>query len=136
MNPPGIEKYLGGYDYYCEKRGRDPSLQAIAKPARSGPVRVSARKADRRERAQKVQALSKRRTPLEKAMREAEKTVDMLTAERDKLVAELEAGGKALDYSSINRRLDEIQSGLESATRAWEEAGLELEKFKAAGGGH
>jgi len=130
MRPPCIERYCGGYDYYCEKTAPVPAVtqkDAVTKQSTG----TTDRKAERRERAMQVQDFSRRRRLLEKQANEAEKTADRLTAEQAILITTLREGGKDIDYATTSKRLKEIQKEMDDATRTWDHATNALELLHA-----
>ena len=126
MCPPGIHRYYGGYDYYCEKTAAEQE-SGPTQPAAS-PV-PSERKARRRERAQEVQKRSRRRRHLKTHIAKTEERIEQLEDERSQLTAEIENGGSNIDYATVNRRLAEIQRDLDQVTRLWEQSATELERI-------
>ena len=131
MRPPGIERFAGGYDYYCEKISRDAAGQLPRKPTNATKSGGSDRKAERRERAQKLQEFSRRKRKLEKVAADAEKSADALTREQEELMAKLRSRGPDTDYETINKRLAEIQREMDVATRTWDEATTDLQRIQA-----
>ena len=132
MAPPGIQRYPGGYDYYKEKTARE-----TAKPEREhraktpDPARKSATaKDDKRVRAERLQAFSRKRRPLEKRVGEHEQAIEKLEAERGTLAAQLSAPGAGMDFAGVNQRLTQIQEEIARLTRDWEEAATELERLQ------
>jgi ATP-binding cassette subfamily F protein 3 len=126
MTPPGITRYPGGYDYYREKMTQ---LERTAAAAAPDPKREDRerRKADKRERAMKIQADAKQRRALEKAVKQAEQKLAELETEQADLVARL-SGPDTVDYAAVNQRLAAIQEEIAAASTQWETAALELEK--------
>lgn len=123
MDPPGIIRYAGGYDYYCERKaaaGASPQVQPTGEKA-------GERKQQRRARAEWVQAYARKRRPLEQAMAAAEKQIGDLEAEQAELLDQLSTSAPALNFAQINQRLSAIQQELAQATATWEQSGLALE---------
>ncbi len=126
MEPPGIRRYPGGYDYYKEKMAADN-----APASTSAPDTGSKRKEQKRDRARVIQVTGAKKRKLEKNMREAEERIARLEVEQSELTNGMETGGRALSYAEINQRLTYIPAQIEGATRAWEEAATELEELMA-----
>ncbi len=125
MRPPGIAKYHGGYDYYCEKRAQEAEPQEEAPRER----KESERKTQRRERALEVQERGRAKTRLRTALAEIEKKIYELENEEGKLVSELQNPEKNTDYATVNRRLSEIHSELPKLMNEWQKLMEELEVF-------
>jgi len=129
MRPPGIQCYSGSYDYYLEKTAEEMATRMPAGLGRK--PRLSDRKARRRERAQLIQGLSRRKRHLKTHMSEAEKRIAELELEQTELLAGMERGGVDTDYATTNRRLNEIQIDLSQVTQLWEQTATELERLNA-----
>jgi ATP-binding cassette subfamily F protein 3 len=124
MQPPGIRRYYGGYDYYREKvDGEAPAQADVAKKSAGGD-----RKARRRERAQKVQALAKQKRKLQTQVTKHETRIDELENAQWALTERLQKGGENMDHEATNRRLSEIHDELNKVTVLWEQAAGELER--------
>lgn len=128
MRPPGIARYHGSYDYFCEK------VAAEAEPAEAepeavveAPSRGDDRKARRRERAAARQGMQRRKRSLEQRVAKAEAAAEELEAEREALVAKM--ADEDADFAAINRRLKEVQNAIHSANRKWEQAAMALEEL-------
>jgi ATP-binding cassette subfamily F protein 3 len=119
MTPPGITRYLGGYDYYCEK-AITPGLELPDTPRQPAPAQED-KKTERRKRAQQREKNRARQLEVKRAMRKAEKKIEALESEQKSLVEQL-SEDESLDYAATNRRLSEIQAELEIESAAWEEA--------------
>ncbi|HEY8241637.1 MAG TPA: ABC-F family ATP-binding cassette domain-containing protein, partial [Kiritimatiellia bacterium] len=126
LQPPGIIRYAGGYDYYHEKHipgGPDPK-------ASTAPESRDARKERRKQRADQRRDIQKRTGGLKKEIAELEKRVHEGETERAKLLAEL-AAGQVVDFASANRRLQELQYEIETNSLRWETASTELQAAEA-----
>ncbi len=125
MTPPGVTRYAGGYDYYREK------IADVSQPVSAVAARTAApdRKAQKRERALKIQADSKTRRTLEKTIAQSEAVSAELDKEQRELVAQLSSPGDKTNYASINQRLAEIHHRMIRASEQWEKASMELEEF-------
>ena len=123
MTPPGITRYAGGYDYYCEKRETSPGA---GEPAGATSPGGTDRRALRKARAQQRQAVQAQQTAVKRRIRKAEGRMEALRAEQATLAERMEGGGN-VDYAETNRKLKEIQAELEIETQAWETAVEEME---------
>ena len=125
MRPGGIERYPGGYDYYCEKMAERESKA----PKQAGPTRSTLdRKAERRERAETVQKRGQQRRELQKKLSATEKHIFELEEEQTALLAQLESAGTVVDYAKVNRRLQQIAAELSIATELWEQQASAVEE--------
>ena len=130
MTPPGITRYVGGYDYYREKSA---AMAAASTAAASVTQKAEPqRKVEKRERAQRVRDLAKQRRPLETKIATAEKTLDALHAEQTQLLATLSSAGQGADFARTNQRLTAIQQEIAAATEQWETAAALLEQIAQA----
>ena len=127
MEPPGIRRYHGNYDYYRSKC----QDQAAPQAANAATPAVSARKANRRERAERVQQLARHRRRLIARLTQAEESVERLSTEQHELTAALSNKDEPVDYATVNKRLEAIQREIDAATRLWEQTANELEHFNA-----
>lgn len=131
MRPPGVERYHGGYDYYCEKVAED---SGVVVPKRTEPATPGLSKKERRkERAEMTQKLSHRKRHLRKQANQAESRIETLEREQSELAAMLEKGDDGTDYEAINKRLGEIHGDLVLVNSLWEQAALEMERINRDG---
>ncbi len=126
MEPPGVRKYWGGYDYYKEKCATRETAGDV-QPAAARNTAPS-RKGDRRKRAERVQEFSRLSRDLKKQVDKAETRLAELELERGKLTEQLSSAHA--DYATVNRRLAEIQKDIAQASATWEEAALRLEELE------
>ena len=129
MTPPGITRYLGGYDYYCEK-DTSPGLEPPDTPRQPAPAKQD-KKTERKKRAQLREKNRARHLEVKRAIREAEKKIEALESEQKSLVEQL-SEDESLDYAITNRRLSEIQAELEIESAAWEEAVEAMDQIEQA----
>lgn len=122
MTPPGITGYCGGYDYYLDK-----IRQETAGPPPRRESAPSARRMDRRKRAETVQQCSKVRRDLQKEIRKAEKRIEECEARRDHFLGEMTKDG--VDYEEVNRGLTQVQQELNDHTSRWEAFAIELDEL-------
>ena len=128
ITPYGVSSYTGDYDYYKSKiTGLDVPQ---AKEQQDKPI--SNRKQQKRERAERLQAFSKRRRQLEKIIKEAETTLEKLEKEQKELLSLIESQQDGLDFADINQRLLHIQENIATTTETWETHALELEEAQQA----
>lgn len=132
MTPPGITRYYGGYDYYCEKSAQLAALQP--KPEQQRQVepesKAPSKKDIRRERAAQRQAIRRTQIPLEREIRAAEEGIAKLEAEQATLLQTLSDQSQGKDYAAINRRLYEIRIEMEKTITRWERASTCLESTR------
>jgi ABC transporter related protein len=130
MEPPGIRKYFGNYDYYLEKSaefraaGTAPDLEARENAGSPDLARNR-----RRARAQAREALAADRKKAEKRVAELESRLEQLEKRQAGLLEQLADPG-ALDFASLNRELAKIQSDITSTESEWEEAAQKLEEIR------
>jgi len=113
----GVERFLGGYDYYREKteeRERagspaSPVVETNAMPA--GVVGAAKGKEARKARA--------RRREAEKGLREIETQIDRLSEEQGTLTEEM-LSDRSADFAGINLRLGEIRDEIRTLEARWE----------------
>ena len=139
MTPPGIRRYIGGYDDYVAKR--DAESAAVAKVAvkivpsspaapRPGVVQPDRRQHEKRERAARAQAWSSRRQWAKRRMDKAEAVVLKLETEQAERVKELGAVPPPQGFEALNKRLVELQTEIAYATREWEQAAAEYQAIE------
>ena len=126
MEPPGVGKYLGGYDYYREKFASRDQPAKEADPAANRAAKPDSREL-RRERARKRAAIAPQRRRLRRAVATAEAALERLEAEQSGLLAQLRPEIPGAAAAEISRRLGEIQEQIEETTRRWEYHAAELE---------
>ena len=126
MAPPGITRYAGDYDYYCEKVNSSPLAAGDSGTAQ--PAAPQDRKEERRRRAQEREASRSLRMELNRTIRDAETKIEALEAEQQELVDRL-SEDENVNYADTNRRLGEIQAELAIESAAWEEAIEALEQI-------
>ena len=124
MEPPGIRKFSGGFDYYISKRD-DFSEQAPDVPAPKNtapdPTAGMSKKEARKLRAELRQADKSGKRGLETKVRDAERRVETLEAQQAEWAAKL-SDPDAQNHESINRQLKSIQADLRIWNREWEQA--------------
>lgn len=132
LQPPGIQRYVGNYDYYRERVGNGPAVAAPApkkdeaapaSEAVSGKERRRMRADQRREAQQRTRGLKKEIESLEQRIQSAE-------AERAQALADLESG-KVTSYSVVNQHLTALQEQIDADTARWEIVSLQLQQVEA-----
>lgn len=130
MEPPGVRRYHGGYDDYREKMQAESAERGKA----NTPTETSKpddRKARRRQRAQVVQRISRRKRDLLANIQENENRIETLEEERTELLATVSGGARNADYKTVQKRLHELQQELDRETRLWERHADDLERLQA-----
>ena len=131
MNPPGIKKYLGNYDYYRAKLAEDLQMQS-ASAISSMPEKDADKdnpKEKRKEKAQKRQEMLKVKKALEKETHHLESELEKLEKEKLELSEKLSANLPGTDFPGISRRLAEIAIAEDDLMPKWEESASKLEEF-------
>ena len=133
MNPPGVRRYFGNYDYFQEKRSESISSRTTTRQtsnsrseAKSGKID---KKALRRAKALAREKIGKRKREIESGMAKAERRIDSLENEKREITAKIEANDPGLDFFAVNKRLVEIEEDVKRLTERWESAAAELESL-------
>ncbi len=124
MQPPGIRRFAGDYDYYKQKIAEEKVPEA------DGGRVQSKSKLAKRERAHMIQETAARKRALEKAIREAEAFIAKLEEEQHRLANSFE-GANGLSFAEINQRLSALPGEIAEATATWETASLELQELES-----
>ncbi len=123
MEPPGVRKYPGTYQYYLEKSSQ---LNTAVTDAAKEEESADQRKERRRERARLRQELQGEKKHFEKEVARLEAAIEQTDTESRQILEQL-SSGEALDFPKLNRRLHELQIDQERYTGEWEEAAMKLE---------
>ncbi len=123
MEPPGVRKYPGTYQYYLEKSSQ---LNTAVTDAAKEEESADQRKERRRERARLRQELQGEKKHFEKEVARLEAAIEQTDTESRQILEQL-SSGEALDFPKLNRRLHELQIDQERYTEQWEEAAMKLE---------
>lgn len=137
----GLNKYPGGYDYYCEKkaerdegRGARSRLTVEVKNSNvhlsSTPTPNLTSKELRQQRAAERAKIAPRVKELKKRVETAEKKIDELQAALDAASEELFNPKPTTDFAAKNREVRTLQFEIDRYTADWEEAATELESIK------
>ena len=141
MDPPGIRRYPGNYDYYRQKvieaekladgttRSPAPSASTGTVPGAEAPASGKAR---RRERAEERKRQSAKLSALKKQIGQCERQIDVFEREQAELVDQLNAGDATIDFATLNQRLSLIQREIATYTARWEEAATALAALEEA----
>ena len=138
----GLNRYPGGYDYYCEKKaeravpaasraaGTDKSAVAAARgqDASGAEERLSSKEI-RRQRAAERAKLAPRMKELKKRVETAERKIDELQKALDEASAELFNPKPTTNFAEVNRTVRTLQFEIDRYTADWEEAATELEQL-------
>ena len=137
----GLNKYPGGYDYYCEKKAeRDEGRGARSRltvEVKNSTVHLSSTptpnltsKELRQQRAAERAKIAPRVKELKKRVETAEKKIDELQAALDAASEELFNPKPTTDFAAKNREVRTLQFEIDRYTADWEEAATELESIK------
>ncbi len=132
MEPPGIRKYFGNYDYYLEKSAELRAAGVTTSPETGAGLMNGSpdlARNRRRARAQAREALAAERKRAENAVTALEEKLETLETRRTELLAQLSGGGR-IDFSEVNRELARVQSDIAATETAWESAAEELEEVR------
>ena len=132
----GLQRYPGGYDYYCEKKAQlseasvpTPTVEEMSAAASAAPKLTS--KELRRQRAEERAKFAPRMKELKKRVELAEKKIDELQQALDTASAELFNPTPTTNFAEVNRQVRTLQFEIDRYTADWEEAATELEELKA-----
>ena len=136
----GLNKYPGGYDYYCEKKAeRDEGRGARSRltvEVKNSTVHLSSTptpnltsKELRQQRAAERAKIAPRVKELKKRVETAEKKIDELQAALDAASEELFNPKPTTDFAAKNREVRTLQFEIDRYTADWEEAATELESM-------
>jgi len=138
MSPPGIKRYFGNYDYYREKKresgeerpsGPSPLAETAERTEKRNPASKTNKKELRRERAAERSKQAKQKNGAKKRLAAAENALEKLEEEKSAIVAEIETNNPGTDFYGLNKRLLEIEQGIQRATEKWENAAAEIENI-------
>ncbi|WP_040225163.1 ABC-F family ATP-binding cassette domain-containing protein [Bhargavaea cecembensis] len=130
LSPEGNEEFLGGYDYYLEKKKEQEELALeIAAEQQAGRPAASPPAASRPVSETKEQQRERRR--IERALQEAEKEMESLEAEVARLEEDLNDPAHADDHvrlAEIQEELDRQTELQEASMERWMELQTSLEE--------
>ena len=135
----GVRRFVGSYDYYCEKKREMESSGGAegpggAKPAEpsgpSQPSRLSSKEL-RQQRAAARAKIAPRVKELKGRVETAERKIDELQKKLEEASAELFNPKPTTDFAEVNRTVRTLQFEIDRYTSDWEEAATELESLQA-----
>jgi len=126
--PSGIQRWLGGYDYFLEKTGGLQSLDSA--PAAKAAAPEAAPVLGGRERKE----LQKRIRRLEGVLGKHEAEIARLEEEQQTLLGAM-ARGEVSDFAKHQKALSALQGAIQAETREWIRVGEEIEALQEAVGG-
>ena len=129
MEPPGIKRYVGDYDYYREKQAEKERLAGVADDSTQDQS-SNAQKERRRERAARRGELSKVKKDAEKKVATLENSIEKLEEEKHEISEILIANAPGTDYAALNKRLHDAEEEIKRLSDEWEVAALELEEIQ------
>jgi len=130
VNPGGITKYFGNYDYYLEKSAALNTAAAIPGAIQTMPGESGVTAKDRRRA--RAQARSAIQGELNKAKKDVEKLEALLeeqSRQKSVLVAKL-ASGEKVDFAKLNTELAALDKEIAQTEEKWEERAMELEALR------
>ena len=128
----GIRQYLGGYDYYCEKKAQATAVPQSSENVRpkeaeeNADGRLSAKEL-RRQRAEQRAKTAPKVKELKRRVETAERKIEELQKSLDEASAELFNPTPTTDFAEVNRVVRTLQFEIDRYTADWEEAATELE---------
>ena len=132
----GLNRYPGGYDYYCEKSGRGGGSGGGGGSGRSASASLSSSTSStsstskelRKQRAEARAKVAPRVKELKKRVETAEKKLEELQKSLDEASAELFNPKPTTNFAEVNRVVRTLQFEIDRYTADWEEAATELEQ--------
>lgn len=133
----GLNRYPGGYDYYCEKSGRGGGSGGGGGSGRSASASLSSSTSStsstskelRKQRAEARAKVAPRVKELKKRVETAEKKLEELQKSLDEASAELFNPKPTTNFAEVNRAVRTLQFEIDRYTADWEEAATELEQL-------
>ena len=133
----GLNRYPGGYDYYCEKSGRGGESGGGGGSGRSASASLSSSTSStsstskelRKQRAEARAKVAPRVKELKKRVETAEKKLEELQKSLDEASAELFNPKPTTNFAEVNRAVRTLQFEIDRYTADWEEAATELEQL-------
>lgn len=128
-----LVKYIGGYDYYCEKQSEESGV--ISSSGVTAPGKVSRARLNKQERAKLVQERATRLRPLKKQLETVEKKIEASELKHEKLlklISDPEFYEKT-PSDQLNETLKEMkrsETTLEELTDIWESCSMEIEEIE------
>ena len=130
----GLNRYPGGYDYYCEKSGRGGGSGGGGGSGRSASASLSSSTSStskelRKQRAEARAKVAPRVKELKKRVETAEKKLEELQKSLDEASVELFNPKPTTNFAEVNRAVRTLQFEIDRYTADWEEAATELEQL-------
>ena len=140
----GLNRYPGGYDYYCEKKEESRARNEAPPRGTHGGYAVSPRsdfasspsdsprvssKEMRKQRAAERAKYAPQMKELKKRVETAEKKLDELQKALDEASAELFNPTPQTNFAEVNRTVRTLQFEIDRYTADWEEAATALEQL-------
>lgn len=136
----GLNRYPGGYDYYCEKKtersevkargeGEQRNVENSSVHLTSSPSPALSSKELRRQRAAERAKYAPQMKELKKRVETAEKKLDELQKALDEASAELFNPKPTTNFAEVNRKVRTLQFEIDRYTADWEEAATALEQL-------
>lgn len=127
MTPRHARFFPGNYDYYKEKTAEETAAaenNTVKNEQRTGGT---SQKDVRREKARRRNELAPEKKRLEKEVARLEKAIEAGEAEKAELIAILSNPSADTDFSTLQKKLKDLDYDISKATIAWEETATELE---------
>ena len=133
----GLNRYPGGYDYYCEKKAeRTASSGSPSAAVDSNRQQSTAEEGEklsskelRKQRAAERAKYAPQMKELKKRVETAEKKLDELQKALDEASAELFNPTPTTNFAEVNRTVRTLQFEIDRYTADWEEAATALEQL-------
>ena len=135
----GVRRFVGGYDYYCEKKremessggAEGPGGAKPAEPSKTSQLPKLSSKELRQQRAAERAKIAPRVKELKGRVETAEKKIDELQKKLEEASAELFNPTPTTNFAEINRTVRTLQFEIDRYTADWEEAATELESLQS-----
>ena len=143
----GLNRYPGGYDYYCEKKAESTTVPSASSRTGAGKgaavttpvgedadgteVKLSSKEL-RKQRAAEREKFAPQMRELKKRVETAEKKLEELQKSLDEASAELFNPKPTTNFEEVNRTVRTLQFEIDRYTADWEEAATALEQLTQA----
>lgn len=119
-----VRKYYGNYEYYLQKSCENSSDNLEQNPEKT---ESDERKVKRKQKAEIRQRFCTERKKLETEVSSAEAEIEKLELEKEELISALLTNDNTVDFSSVNKRLKDVEANLSALAKKWESAAEKLE---------